>query len=467
LPLALTDSPDKIGVIGFGSGMTTHSLLTDARVGQVDTIEIEPAMIEGARAFGEKTNLAYDDPRSRIIIDDAKAYFASHSTKLEDRFDIIVSEPSNPWISGVGALFSKEFYQFVPRHIKEDGLFVQWLQLYEISDELVGSILQALTPEFSDYAAWMTNENDLVIVATPHGKLPDLDFSRLAKAPLLLKEMQRNGISSQAHLAFRKVADAHMLRGLAQGWSRYSANSDYSLLLGLHAPRMRFKKESPSAIMSLPIESYSMLLEAAGIRNPLPLEVQSTSDGHFVADFITHVARTNKDNIENNEPEKILNRDYIMLSRLSDVSCIFQKEKRASVIWGGALFGWFENYVANLPPEALNGILVKPIWQRCVELEPQYKFVLDLLESHALRDWDKMEALGREWLSEYINDNTVALRYFDQVALFGILLTQVKQGRWGEIGENQKWNVRELNQKYKNSITVINGLARSHMNGEK
>jgi len=64
----------------------------------------------------------------------------------------------------VGSLFSKEFYHFIPRHLTDDGLFVQWVQLYEIDEQLVGSILQALTPAFSDYGAWLSHGTDLIIV---------------------------------------------------------------------------------------------------------------------------------------------------------------------------------------------------------------------------------------------------------------------------------------------------------------
>ncbi|MGP1665308.1 MAG: spermine synthase, partial [Rhodanobacter sp.] len=160
-----------VAVIGFGSGLTTHSLLGDPRVKSVDTIEIEQAMVDGARAFGPRVARAYTDPRSHVVIDDAKTHIASQNIK----FDLIISEPSNPWISGVGTLFSKEFYKFIPRHLNEDGLFLQWLQLYEIDDELVGSVLRALTPTFSDYSAWISNNTDLIIIASPKGKVPRLD----------------------------------------------------------------------------------------------------------------------------------------------------------------------------------------------------------------------------------------------------------------------------------------------------
>jgi spermidine synthase len=120
LPLATHPHPSNVAVIGFGSGLTTHTLLGDPRVQRVDTIEIEPAMVEGARVFGDHVERAYDTRRSHIHFDDAKAFFAASL----DRYDIIVSEPSNPWVSGVEGLFSAEFYRFVPRHLNPGGVFV-------------------------------------------------------------------------------------------------------------------------------------------------------------------------------------------------------------------------------------------------------------------------------------------------------------------------------------------------------
>ena len=120
LPLALRDDYQRVGVIGFGSGLSTHTLLGDQRVGRVETVEIEPAMVEGARLFGERVERAFNDPRSHVVIDDAKSYFAASPRK----YDLIISEPSNPWVGGTAALFSDEFYAFVPQQLNEGGVFV-------------------------------------------------------------------------------------------------------------------------------------------------------------------------------------------------------------------------------------------------------------------------------------------------------------------------------------------------------
>ncbi|OQY56630.1 MAG: hypothetical protein B6247_02945, partial [Candidatus Parabeggiatoa sp. nov. 2] len=106
LPWAIHDQAKTVATIGFGSGMTSHVLLSIPSIERVDTIEIEPAMVEGAKGFGERVANVFNDPRSHIHLEDAKAFFTNHQKK----YDIIISEPSNPWVGGVAGLFSQEFY---------------------------------------------------------------------------------------------------------------------------------------------------------------------------------------------------------------------------------------------------------------------------------------------------------------------------------------------------------------------
>lgn len=162
--LALSHHPDarRVANIAFGSGLTTQTLASSSLPQEIVSVEIEPAIVAAARSFGARVALAYTDPRSHIVIDDARAYFSGG----DQRFDIIVSEPSNPWVNGVAKLFSQEFYDFVPRHLNEGGLLVQWYR-YEMSDRTLLSILAALNSRFADYAIYTSSEFDLLIVASP------------------------------------------------------------------------------------------------------------------------------------------------------------------------------------------------------------------------------------------------------------------------------------------------------------
>lgn len=237
--LSLAYKPDlrTAAVIGFGSGLSTHILLTDPGVEQVDTIEIEPAMVSGARLFGKRVYRAYDDPRSHIRIEDAKAFFAQQ----RQQYDIILSEPSNPWVSGTASLFSTEFYDRVRSYITDDGLLIQWIQMYEFNDDLMISIIKALEPHFRDYAVYALDNKDAIIVASKTTLLPRPDFQRIFSSPMG-EEIRRVGYRGPVDIAVRQIATRESLAELVNR-SAAPANSDYYPYVDLHAVRARFKNE--------------------------------------------------------------------------------------------------------------------------------------------------------------------------------------------------------------------------------
>jgi len=244
IPLAHRPQAALVANIGFGSGLTTHALLGSPAVREVDSIEIERMMIEGARLFHPRNARAYQDPRSRIHIDDAKTFFASHGK----RYDIIVSEPSNPWVSGVSTLFSHEFYGQVRRHLADDGLLVQWIQSYDIGVDLLATIFKALGSRFGDYVVYRVGAVDLLIVATPGKALPPMRPDVFAFAGLA---------SDLAHLGYQEVADLELLRVASRrtlegvfARSEFQANSDYFPVLDHEAPLARFRGDSAQELRS-------------------------------------------------------------------------------------------------------------------------------------------------------------------------------------------------------------------------
>lgn len=253
LPIAAHPQAQTAAVIGMGSGTSSHMLLHDPRLKRVDTIEIEPAMIEGARHFGKATQLVYDDPRSQIRIEDAKTYFA----RAGERYDLILSEPSNPWVSGIASLFSLEFYEQVQRYLNEDGLFVQWLHLYEINLPLISTVMNALAARFEDYVVYANNGDDIMIIAKPRGKVPDLDpwiFNDRAFA----EPLQRLSMRNIADLEVRRIGGKAVLDPYFRSFGM-PANSDYFPVLDQHSSRQRFMIADARGFLS--IHPYAMRLE--------------------------------------------------------------------------------------------------------------------------------------------------------------------------------------------------------------
>jgi spermidine synthase len=253
LPTTLLPDAKTAAVIGMGSGTSTHTLLLNSRLDRVDTVEIEPAIVEGARHFGATAHLAYDDPRSHIHIEDAKTFFA----RSRQGYDVVISEPSNPWVSGIASLFSREFYAQVKRRLNDDGLFVQWLHLYEISPEMIASVVNALGANFADYAIFASNDDDIIIVAKASGKLPALS-PWVFQEPAYARSLERLDFRSIADVEIRRLGGKSTLDPYFSLLSGES-NSDYFPVLDQSAARQRFLNRSARALLQL--HPYTMRLD--------------------------------------------------------------------------------------------------------------------------------------------------------------------------------------------------------------
>jgi spermidine synthase len=246
LPLALHPAAKRVANIGIGSGLTSHVVLTDPGVAVLDSIEIEAAMAQAARrGFGKRVGNLYNDPRSRIHIEDAKTFFVTAG----EPYDIIISEPSNPWISGVATLFSDEFYRHVRRFLRDDGLLVQWVQIYETDITVVGSIMKALSPHFADYRIYNTDDANMLIVASKARALTDLD-ARIFEQPGLAAELARVGIHSLADIQIREIGSKEHLAAMFASLGA-PANSDYYPYVDFTAPRMRFLRRDALRLTEL------------------------------------------------------------------------------------------------------------------------------------------------------------------------------------------------------------------------
>jgi spermidine synthase len=264
LPLALKPDARSAAVIGIGTGLTTHTLLQSLAIEQVDTVEIEAAMAEAARGFMPRNSSAFADPRGTIRIDDAKTYFSS----ARRRYDIIVSEPSNPWVSGVSSLFTREFYRRIRAHLNPDGVLVQWIQLYEMDASLVATILRALGEEFATYAVYAASDHDLLVVAGERA-VPAEPQAAVFEHPGLAKELWTIHTFSAGDFDARYIGSRAAVEPLFASYGM-PANSDYAPVLDLNAARHRFTEKNASDIVALLNETVPVLelLERSRSRRP-------------------------------------------------------------------------------------------------------------------------------------------------------------------------------------------------------
>lgn len=227
VPGALADSGARTLVIGQGSGVTLGAVLA-AGAGHTDLAELEPAVIEGSRFFAEPGHDPLDDPRVHVILDDGRTVLAH----ARERYGLIVSEPSNPWMAGVNNLFTLDFYRLVRTRLEPGGVFAQWIQLYEISPETFRSILGAFLKVFPNGQAFVASaRSDLILVACDRPRT--LSLERL-RAPQVESAVRRAKLLGPDALAAFWVGTFDSLHVLAAG---AALNTDDHRIAEYRAPR--------------------------------------------------------------------------------------------------------------------------------------------------------------------------------------------------------------------------------------
>ncbi len=162
MPFLVHRNPDKVLNIGLGGGFTVGALKSHPNVKQIDVVEIDPLVVEATGTyFKDYNNDALNDLRIRTHVHDGRYFLKTAPYK----YDVIVSEPPNIWVSGVSMLFTREFYRIVDEHLNPGGVLFQWAPGYEMNPEDINLILKTIKERF-EYVTYWEEGVDIVIFAS-------------------------------------------------------------------------------------------------------------------------------------------------------------------------------------------------------------------------------------------------------------------------------------------------------------
>jgi spermidine synthase len=236
MPLLVAPRTDNGLIVGLASGVSVGSML-QSEIKSLECVELEPTTIEASRFFEHVNNRPLEDARMRLIIDDARTYLRVTPA----RYDMIVSEPSHPWVPGVANLFTKEFFELGRSRLRDDGVFVQWVQIYQLSTESLRSVLATYKSVFPHVLMFRvggaTRGKDLILV----GSRAPLNLDRVEerlKDTRIAAELARINIKSKGDIEAWYVCDD---RQLGPALSGASINTDDNMLIEHRAPREAFK----------------------------------------------------------------------------------------------------------------------------------------------------------------------------------------------------------------------------------
>jgi spermidine synthase len=235
LPALMHPTPKSALVIGLGSGVTVGAL-TQYELDRIDVVEIEPAVVEASSFFLDENRHALSDPRVRAIVADGRNYLFLSPT----RYDLIVSQPSNPWIGGIATLFTVEFFELARSRLAEGGVMALWIQAYAIAPEDLRMIAATFRAVFPFLSLWSPVAGDLILIGTAQPQVVDLGHIRnmYASHPGIRADFAISNLPSpEALLSAFHLDDG----GLARLTAGVALNTDDRLPLEFSAPRSLYR----------------------------------------------------------------------------------------------------------------------------------------------------------------------------------------------------------------------------------
>lgn len=229
VPLLIHQRPDRVLVIGLASGVTVGAV-TRHPVREVTAVEIEPAVVEASRLFDAFNHRPLDDPRIRLVVEDARNYLLLS----RGRYDVIISEPSNPWMSGPAKLFTRELFLLGRERLAAGGLFVQWLQLYGMTGDSLKTLVRTFQSVFPRVLIFQPAGGDLLLVGSIDPvRVPVPRVRERMSAPAVAVDLGRVGVRDVFDLLSRfRLGDAEARTHAGHG----PLNTDDNALIEFSAP---------------------------------------------------------------------------------------------------------------------------------------------------------------------------------------------------------------------------------------
>ncbi len=277
VPALVHGAPTSVLIVGCGAGVTAGTFVSYPSVKRIVICEIEPMVPQHVTPLFRGVNHdVLDDPRVQVIYDDARHFILS----THEKFDLITSDPIHPWVRGSGALYSRDYYELVKRHLNPGGVVSQWLPLYQASPEAVRSELATFFAVFGNGTVWAGSGRNSAVDLVMLGGADSLSFDLAHLQAGLAGPEHADAAASLAAVGFPSVFDlfatyagragdlAPWLKGATinrdmRPWLQYQAGWDsYILQRGDIANLITGYRHYPADLFTGPQELQQQLIAA-------------------------------------------------------------------------------------------------------------------------------------------------------------------------------------------------------------
>lgn len=247
LPCFFHPNPKDVLVIGLGSGVTLGAVCELAEVKKADCVEIEPAVKEAASFFSKENHNVLKNPKASIFINDGRNFLLASPRK----YDVIICEPSNPWMAGINNLFTLDFYNLCKEKLNPQGIICQWVHLYAMSLSDIKTVINTFGSVFPDCSIWSTNTGDILLIASKKNFKIDYNLikKRFLENPVIKKDMAIIGIERPYSIFSSFVLGEEETTKLLAGFSL--KNTDDFPIIEFSAPKSLYAATEKSNLSSI------------------------------------------------------------------------------------------------------------------------------------------------------------------------------------------------------------------------
>jgi spermidine synthase len=268
LPIMAKQEAKDVFVLGLASGMTAGAIL-EYPIERLDIAENCVPVINASHYFDDWNRSCLRDPRTRLWVEDARTVLKLRS----QMYDVIITEPSNPWTVGVGSIFSREFYELVDSRLKPGGIVAQWFHVYETDDQILELVLRTFRSVFPHMEVWDAGSSDIILLGAkePWATGPAV-FQKSFGIDRIRTDMAMIGINTPEMLMARQLASQNTAFAIA---SPGPIQRDHLPIIEYAAPRAFFLSPAARLLDSFDERTHRQLLAPLEKRQTLvqlPLE---------------------------------------------------------------------------------------------------------------------------------------------------------------------------------------------------
>lgn len=190
LPMMFASSHSDVAVIGYGTGITTGSVLNYPGVERVDVLELEKQVLAASEFFSVKNGQPLGNPKTRVHAEDGRIFL----TYTENKYDVITSDPISPWVAGAASLYSKDFYHQISQRLKRGGVFCQWLQMGDYASQTYRGVIATIHRSFGHVAIFHYGHDSVILASDAPLALPWQALEANFEHPPIADELASNGI---------------------------------------------------------------------------------------------------------------------------------------------------------------------------------------------------------------------------------------------------------------------------------